>query len=83
MERLRGEMKDDEYRLHPIFCAFFEISHRRKRRMVLKADQLLGVLGDRPGQAITHMLDKRPQLPARELPEQLAFFSSFFDAGAE
>lgn len=27
-----AEMKDDEYRLHPIFCAFFEISHRKKRR---------------------------------------------------
>lgn len=76
-----SELKDDEYRLHPIFSAFFEISHRRKRRMMLDAATLLAVLEDRPGKAISALLDGKEQSPEQELPEQLALFSSFYSGG--
>lgn len=75
------EMRDDEYRLHRIFCAFFEISHRKKRRMTFDAKQLLDVLGDRPSKAISELLEDCPQSAEQELPEQLAFFSAFYDDG--
>lgn len=74
------EMKDDEYRLHPIFCAFFEISHRRKRSTTFDAGHLLKVL-ERPKDAISLMLGENDESNAEELPEQLAFFSAFFEGG--
>ena len=75
------EMKDDEYRLHPIFSAFFEISHRRKRRTTFSATQLRSILTDSPGRAISSMLASGRQTSSDQLPEQLAFFSTFFEAG--
>lgn len=77
----KAEMRDDEYRLHRIFCAFFEISHRKKRRMTFDAKHLLGVLEDSPSKAISAMLDNRPQSVEDDLPEQLALFSAFYDGG--
>lgn len=74
------EMRDDEFRLHPIFCAFFEISHRRKRRMTMKAEDLLLVL-EQPARAISQILDGTDQSAEDQLPEQLAFFSTFFAGG--
>lgn len=76
-----SELRDDEYRLHPIFSAFFEISHRRKRRMTLDAANLLAVLEDSPGKAISALLDGNKQSPEQELPEQLALFSAFYSGG--
>lgn len=81
----RAEIREDEYRLHRIFSAFFEISHRKKRRMTFDAQDLIAVLGDRPGRAISSMLDNQPQVDENELPEQLALFSAFYgdtEAGA-
>lgn len=76
----KAEMRDNEYRLHRIFCAFFEISHRKKRRISFDAECLLGVLKDRPKKAISALLDDRQQSPEEELPEQLALFSAFYDS---
>ncbi|WLH40035.1 MULTISPECIES: hypothetical protein [unclassified Pseudomonas] len=75
------ELRDDEYRLHRIFSAFFEISHRKKRRMSIEASTLIRVLEDRPARAISALLDERPQTTEDDLPEQLALFSAFYDDG--
>ena len=75
----KAEIRDDEYRLHRIFCAFFEISHRKKRRLSFDAKHLLGVLEDHPSKAISALLEDRPQSTEEELPEQLALFSAFYD----
>jgi hypothetical protein len=72
------ELRDDEFRLHRIFCAFFEISHRKKRRMTFQAGDLLSVLDDKPSKGISALLDNRAQATEDELPEQLAFFSAFY-----
>lgn len=77
----KAEMRDDEYRLHRIFCAFFEISHRKKRRLSFDAKHLLGVLEDHPSKAISALLDDRPQSSEEDLPEQLALFSAFYESG--
>ncbi|MET0107430.1 MAG: hypothetical protein ABW084_00890 [Candidatus Thiodiazotropha sp.] len=75
------EVKDDEYRLHRIFCGFFEISHRKKRRMTFNANDLLGVLGENPSAAILRMLGGVEQSDEQELPEQLALFNAFYAGG--
>jgi hypothetical protein len=75
------EMRDSEYRLHRIFCAFFEISHRRKRRATFRAEDLLA-LSTSPSKAISALLDGAQQSSEEELPEQLAFFSSFYKGSA-
>jgi len=74
-----SEMRDDEYRLHRIFSAFFEISHRKKRRMTFNAKHLLSVLDENPSKAITALLEDRPQSEEQDLPEQLALFAAFYD----
>lgn len=71
-----NEIRDDEYRLHPVLAPFFEMSYRRKRRINLRAD-LLALLQTNPRKALSEMLGI-PQTPADALPEQLTFFSGFY-----
>lgn len=75
------EPKDDEYRLHRIFCAFFVISHRKKRRTTFEARHLLDVLESNPSRAIARLLGDQQQLEEDALPEQLAFFNAFYEGG--
>lgn len=75
------EPKDDEYRLHRIFCAFFVISHRKKRRTSFNAKHLLDVIEDNPTRAIARLLGDQKQLDEDYLPEQLAFFNAFYEGG--
>lgn len=81
-----NEMRDSEYRLHPIFCPFFEFSHRKKRHVVFAAGTLLEVL-ENPTAAITSLLAtskaKSTQAPLDELPIQLAMFDEFFSGNKE
>ena len=74
------EMKDDEFRLHPIFAPFFEYSHRRKRRCSFPAETLLEVLCN-PAHALAALIG-HASVDADELPQQLAMFLPFYDAGA-
>lgn len=76
-----SELRDEEYRIHPIFSAFFEISHRRKRRMSFDATHVLGILGDQPGRAISLLAKHAKIAPSTEVPEQLGFFSAFYGDG--
>ena len=77
------EMRDDEYRLHRIFCGFFEISHRKKRRTTFDAKDLLSILEDKPSKAISAMLDGLSQTDEIELPAQLALFNAFYETNTE
>ena len=36
------------------------------------------MLGERPGKAISSMLEEKPQVNEEDLPEQLALFSAFY-----
>lgn len=76
----QSEMRDDEYRIHPIYCAFFEFSHRRKRRVTFQATSLLK-LSARPSQALSEMMSETTPTPASDLPEQLAMFTDFYGGG--
>ncbi|RNL61879.1 ORC-CDC6 family AAA ATPase [Zhongshania marina] len=73
------EVKDEEFRLHRIFSGFFEISHRKKRRATFKAKDLLAVVEGKPTAAISALLSDQDATSQEELPEQLAFFSAFYN----
>ena len=70
------EMRDEEYRIHPIYAPFFEYSYRRKRRTTFLADDLLR-LGTAPRRAIKSMLGETTN--GAELPAQLAMFDQFYN----
>ncbi len=72
------EMRDGEYRLHPIFAPFFEYSHRKKRRITVDAQHFL-LLGAEPKKAIAEMLRNRPVELTEELPEQLSLYEAFYE----
>lgn len=76
-----NESREDEYRLHPIYSAYFEYSHRKKRRVQFDACALRQVLTE-PKKAIESLLG-HPQLDEDELPSQLALFSDFYNGGTE
>jgi hypothetical protein len=73
------EMRDDEFRIHPIYAPFFEYSHRRKRRCTFAAETLLEVFSN-PARALAMLMSRQPTA-TQELPNQLAMFSSFYDSG--
>jgi hypothetical protein len=84
------ELRDDEYRLHRIFTGFFEISHRKKRRTTFDAADMLDVLKSKPSIAISKLVERQDdnsdesnkkvtRVAIEDLPEQLAFFSTFYE----
>ena len=84
--RLTGNKPQDEadtreydYMVHPIFSAFFVFSYRRKRKMLIGADDILALVS-RPKATIRRILEKQNRLGDEPLPEQLRFFEQFYNA---
>ncbi|MER3357827.1 MAG: hypothetical protein RLQ73_28190 [Hoeflea sp. D1-CHI-28] len=76
------EMRDAEYRLHPIYAPFFEYSHRRKRRATFDAADLL-LLRSNPKRAIANLLGDTHAGSEDDAPEQLRMFAPFYEGGDE
>lgn len=77
-ERVSAQTKGYDYQLHPIFAPYFIYSHRRKRRIELRADEVVALSGESAARAITEILQtRRAQTP--ELPEQLEFYTGFYE----
>lgn len=74
-----GDTKEFDYSLHPIYAAFFEYSHRRKRRMILSYADVDGIVRT-PRSAINGILARSARSIPEEIPEQLALFAPYFDA---
>jgi len=70
------EMRDEEYRIHPIYVPFFEYSYRKKRRTTFLAEDLLR-LRVAPRAAIKNMLGETTVVA--DLPAQLAMFDQFYN----
>jgi hypothetical protein len=62
-----------DYTIHPIFSAFFTFSHRRKRKITLSPEDLLGLVAD-PGKATRSILRKQGRGRKSPLPGQLRLF---------
>jgi hypothetical protein len=71
-----NEPGDNEYRIHPIYSAFFEISHRKKRRVAFDAATLEQLI-DNPALGIASLLSA-PISDDDDLPEQLGLFAPFY-----
>jgi len=67
--------KDYMYAIHPIYSPFLLFSHRRKRKMEITEEELLGVITD-PKKYINSILKKKNTYiePEDQLPDQLLFF---------
>lgn len=73
-----AQTKSPDYQLHPIFSPYFVYSHRRKRRIQITPEQVLALSSEGAARAInTIILNGRRRV--QELPEQLEFYSGFYD----
>lgn len=73
--------EEDEYRIHPIYCPYFEFSHRKKRRATFAAESLLKI-NSSPRDAIRELLAGRAELSDDD-PIQLEIFSAFYSGGTK
>lgn len=75
------ELRDNEYRLHPIFCAYFWFSHRKKRQATFSAETLLE-LNANPKKALKELMGTSVEaIDGAEAPQQLSLFSAFYEGG--
>jgi hypothetical protein len=72
-----GETREYDYMIHPVFSAFFVFSHRRKRKMVLSASDLIGLVRE-PQQFIPKILARQNRSADEELPEQVMLFQGYY-----
>ncbi len=73
-----GDTRAYDYMIHPVYAAFFVFSHRRKRKIQLSEDQILGLVR-RPKQTIRDILAANNR-SEEQLPEQLLLFEKYYDA---
>ena len=66
-----------DYAIHPVFSAFFEFSHRRKRRIGL-TDTELWTLVEQRVKAIKNILERQNRTAELELPDQMGLFVSYY-----
>jgi hypothetical protein len=73
-----SDVRAYDYMIHPIFCAFFEYSHRRKRKLALSEADILGLI-DNPSATIDKILKEQNRvLSDAELPEQMTLLGDFY-----
>lgn len=72
--------RDYTYAIHPIYSPFFVFSHRKKRKMNLAEEQLLGLI--RSPKATISIILQRSNVDETDahLPTQLSLFSEYYDA---
>lgn len=78
----REDARSYDYSLHPIFSAFFGISHRRKRKIMIRPDDLLALVNDTQ-RGLTRLLRKQKRsIEAEPLPSQMQLFEGLFSDSA-
>lgn len=76
-----GDTKDYDYIVHPIYAALFTFSYRRKRKMLLAPETILGLIR-KPKATIRLVLGAHNRGLPEEVPEQLTLFERFYHADA-
>lgn len=72
-----ADTREWDYAPHPIFAPFFNLSHRRKRKMDLTEQDIAELVSD-PTSAIKRLLKSRRNLVNQDLPQQLRLFDNYF-----
>jgi hypothetical protein len=77
-----ADTREHDYMIHPIFSAFFEFSYRRKRKMIISGNQLLGLVRE-PRHAVREILSQAGRTEDDEVPfpEQLKLFENYYHGG--
>lgn len=75
------EPREFEYRVHPIFSPFFVIPPGKKRRMQLRAYEVLELASDTRS-AIRNILQRLDRLHPTSLADQMDVFGDFYGADA-
>lgn len=73
-----GDTKDYDYMVHPVFSAYFEFSYRRKRKILLRPHEILGLVRQ-PSTTIDGILKRLKRDPGEALPDQMTLFRQFYD----
>jgi hypothetical protein len=76
-----ADTRDHDFMVHPIFAPFFVFSHRRKRKMKLSPEEILGLVR-RPSDTIRTVLAKSGRTEDGTLPDQLLLFQGFFNGAS-
>lgn len=73
--RLSGATREMDYQLHPVLAPYFVYSSRRKRRMMIKADDIMALtVREQAAPTVRRILSDRGA-QSGELPAQLTVFS--------
>jgi hypothetical protein len=72
-----AETREYDYMPHPIFSAYFGFSHRRKRKMQLTPQELIGLVNE-PKSTIREVLARSGRTVEDEVPEQLLLFEAYY-----
>ncbi|WP_242090864.1 hypothetical protein [Curtobacterium sp. DN_7.5] len=77
--RESAAVKSYDYQLHPIFAAFFEYSHRSKRRMNIESRQVLRLATDDVSGAVREITRGRETRGDIGMPLQLELYSDLYE----
>lgn len=72
-----SDIRSYDYSPHPIFAAYFNFSHRRKRKIAITDHDLIAMTKT-PQTTIKKLLGKRSDLADKELPPQMSMFDGYF-----
>lgn len=74
-----ADTREHDYMIHPIFSAFFVFSYRRKRKMMLSGENLIGLVKS-PRKTLREVLGKTDRNLEDEepLPEQMRLFEGYY-----
>jgi len=72
--------RDYLYTIHPIYSAFFVFSYRRKRKIIVKQDDIINII-EKPKSTITSILKRCDimQDVSENLPKQLEIFGDYYN----
>jgi len=72
-----GDTKAPDYKLHPIFAAYFVYSYRSKRRINISDVDFAGLYSENAASTIKKILNGRGETAALILPEPMELFKDF------
>ena len=72
-----SDIRQFDYAVHPVYSAFFEFSHRRKRKIELN-DRDIWSLVERPTETIRGIVGRQNRVMDEDLPEQMNLFRDYY-----
>lgn len=77
-KRMDFDLKSHDYSIHPIYSAFFNFSHRKKRKISIQETDFIDLI-QQPRDSIKKILKKNGVNEFESLPEQMQLFSNYYN----